>query len=205
MALKPDYLLITGDFVDSRLDDLDALCNILRPLTAKVPTLGVTGNHDFASQERPATSSKSSAPRFPPPASACSATTSISPPAAPASSASPASKTSGPASSSPRPSPAPRDAAVIALAHNPDSYECLDVYPFDLMLSGHTHGGQVRIPGIGPIFVPVVHRERSQGLFHLTPERPHRALYVNRGIGHLLQIRLFCPPEVTCFTLQPTA
>src|ERR1043165_7865479 len=48
LALKPDFLLITGDFVDSKKVDLARLGQIIAPAAAQVPTLGCTGNHDFA-------------------------------------------------------------------------------------------------------------------------------------------------------------
>ena len=44
-------------------------------------------------------------------------------------------------------------------------------------------------------------RARERG-FHLDPVQAHRALYVTRGIGHLLKVRFFCPPEITVITLS---
>ncbi len=99
---------------------------------------------------------------------------------------------------------APADASVIVLAHNPDAYESIEHFRWHLMLSGHTHGGQVCVPGWGPLILPVDHRERAAGLFHLDASQPERALYVTRGVGHILRVRLFCPPEVTCITLEGT-
>ena len=97
---------------------------------------------------------------------------------------------------------APRDAAVLVLSHNPDSYDDMAEYRWDAVLCGHTHGGQVRIPGYGAIKVPVAHTEWAAGMF--TPDGPgtRRLMYVSRGVGHWFRVRLFCPPEVTCFTLR---
>jgi len=87
---------------------------------------------------------------------------------------------------------------VIALSHNPDTSAALDGYAPNLILSGHTHGGQVRIPGFGPIILNVQDRTHDQGLFDL----PHSRLYVSRGIGYLRHFRLFCRPELPCFVLD---
>jgi predicted MPP superfamily phosphohydrolase len=69
----------------------------------------------------------------------------------------------------------------------------------DLMLSGHTHGGQVRLPLIGPVVLPPVGRKYVHGLFRFE----NMQLYVNRGIGAVgLPFRLNCPPEITILTLS---
>lgn len=110
----------------------------------------------------------------------------------------------------------------IVLSHNPDSAELLQQWRVDLQLSGHTHGGQVVIPGFGPAailiktlrqnlpssvrrYIPylkecvrvVEHWEWSQGLHQLGSNQ----LYTNRGLGTYPPGRLFCPPEVTLITL----
>jgi len=69
----------------------------------------------------------------------------------------------------------------------------------DLILAGHTHGGQVRLPGLGAVFVPSVYGTRySQGLYR----RDETLMFVNRGFGHLIPIRLGAPPEVVLITLR---
>jgi predicted MPP superfamily phosphohydrolase len=110
----------------------------------------------------------------------------------------------------------------IVLSHNPDSAETLQNWRIDLQLSGHTHGGQIVIPGIGPLyawvrkigylipqpirkFIPFVsggnqiltHWEWASGLHSVGSN----LLYVNRGLGTYEPGRLFCPPEVTVITL----
>lgn len=111
----------------------------------------------------------------------------------------------------------------IVLSHNPDTAEILQKWRVDLQLSGHTHGGQIVIPGLGPLlmiyqkialktsrkmryFMPflrntkpsIIHWEWSEGLHQIG----NNQLYVNRGLGTYLPGRLFCPPEVTIITLQ---
>jgi uncharacterized protein len=203
---NPDFLLLTGDFVESGTPAIaDDLAKILRPIAAHVETLGITGNHDFGKGHSPAFADR-----------VCSALSAAGVRMLRNAIHHPRTGLGELAfvgmedywSGLARPATlndAPPDASVILLAHNPDHYEDLDPFRFHLMLSGHTHGGQVRFPFIGPPILPVRHKERAAGLFHLNPAHPQRALYVNRGIGYLRRIRLFCPPEITCITLRNPA
>ncbi|MDZ7725157.1 MAG: metallophosphoesterase [candidate division KSB1 bacterium] len=89
----------------------------------------------------------------------------------------------------------------ILLAHSPKAFEYSRESSVDLQLSGHTHGGQIRLPFVGS---PVVWRNKmesmySQGLF----QENNTTLYVNRGLGTAwVPIRLFCPPEITVIELK---
>lgn len=87
---------------------------------------------------------------------------------------------------------------VILMAHEPDTLPEVARYNVDLMLSGHTHGGQVRLPLLPPLILPPYGRHYIEGFFR----HGRTQLYVNRGIGTIeLPLRLFCPPEITVFTL----
>ncbi len=90
--------------------------------------------------------------------------------------------------------------AAIALCHNPDGADL----PFwgsyrGWILSGHTHGGQLRPPFLPPPFVPVNNKRYTAGEFDLFDGR---RLYINRGLGHKVQLRFNARPEVTIFSLQ---
>ena len=111
----------------------------------------------------------------------------------------------------------------LVLAHNPDTAERLQTLRADLQLSGHSHGGQVVLPGLGSLpivaqrarpFLPkwvkkytpylkdecdriLKHWEWALGLHQVGTNQ----LYVNRGLGTYLPGRLFCPPELTVITL----
>lgn len=97
-----------------------------------------------------------------------------------------------------------RGSYVILLSHMPDA--ALHVpRSVDLVLAGHTHGGQVRLPLIGPIVTySAVGRHRSAGLSKLDNGG---YLYVNRGLGleggWAPRIRFICRPEVTVLTIKP--
>jgi uncharacterized protein len=87
---------------------------------------------------------------------------------------------------------------VILMVHEPDILPEVAPYGVDLMLAGHTHGGQVRIPFVPPMFLPRLGQHYVEGLFRLGPTQ----LYVNRGIGTVnLPFRFNCPPEITLITL----
>jgi uncharacterized protein len=113
----------------------------------------------------------------------------------------------------------------LVLSHNPDTAALLKAWRVDLQLSGHTHGGQIVVPGLGAVagwldrgkvYLParvrrrlpfmgsqriVRHWEWSEG-FHAIG---NNQLYVNRGLGTYAPGRLFCPPEVTVMTLVAKA
>lgn len=82
----------------------------------------------------------------------------------------------------------------IVLMHYPAWVQNLEGMKFDLLLAGHSHGGQVRLPFYGPIYIPYAVGAYDMGLFH-TPSGP---LYVNPGIGYFpVRARFNCRPEIT--------
>ncbi|HME09954.1 MAG TPA: phosphodiesterase YaeI [Bryobacteraceae bacterium] len=86
---------------------------------------------------------------------------------------------------------------VILLSHNPDSKDALP-FAWDLMLCGHTHGGQVIIPFEGPRYAPVVDQRFIAGLYAWNG----RQIYITRGVGNLGGVRFRCRPEVTILDIQ---
>ncbi|HEV2127816.1 MAG TPA: metallophosphoesterase [Thermomicrobiales bacterium] len=92
----------------------------------------------------------------------------------------------------------PADAPVVAMWHEPDVAE--DMLPFDplFMLSGHTHGGQIRIPGLVDAAVPRLGKRYPLGRY----EVQGMPLYVSSGVGmYRPPVRFNCPPEVVIITL----
>jgi predicted MPP superfamily phosphohydrolase len=85
----------------------------------------------------------------------------------------------------------------IVLSHNPDSFDLLEHYPGDLLLFGHTHGGQVNIPFMWKKITPIKNLAMKSGLI----SKNGRFLYINRGLGSTFPFRWFAPPEITRFTL----
>ena len=94
---------------------------------------------------------------------------------------------------------APDGVPVVLLAHEPD---LADEFSLDgrvtLQLSGHSHGGQIRIPGNGAIITPYLSWNYDQGLYNVND----MWLYANRGVGVTnVPVRFNCPPEITEITL----
>ncbi|MBC7924460.1 MAG: hypothetical protein H7039_02280 [Bryobacteraceae bacterium] len=86
----------------------------------------------------------------------------------------------------------------ILLSHTPDNITWARQQRIDLMLSGHTHGGQIRLPILGPIYSPSRFGCRySAGVFWLAPT----LLHVSRGLSGREPIRYNCPPELTKLVL----
>jgi predicted MPP superfamily phosphohydrolase len=93
----------------------------------------------------------------------------------------------------------PAGEAVILLAHEPDFADEAARFPVDLQLSGHSHGGQVRIPLLPPLYLPPLAKKYVWGTYQVGP----LALYTNAGLGTFgVPVRLNCPPEITLLTLR---
>lgn len=94
----------------------------------------------------------------------------------------------------------PASGAAVLLAHEPDFADTSAATGrFDLQLSGHSHGGQVRVPFLGAPVLPPLDRKYPLGLY----EVGGMMQYTNRGLGMLPpRVRLGCRPEVTVFTLR---
>jgi uncharacterized protein len=86
----------------------------------------------------------------------------------------------------------------VAVVHTPDAIHWARRLNIDLVLAGHTHGGQVRIPMIGPLVAPSNYGSKfASGVFYLKPTLMH----VSRGIAGTHPLRWRCPPEVSLLTL----
>ncbi|MGW8143793.1 MAG: metallophosphoesterase [Anaerolineales bacterium] len=92
------------------------------------------------------------------------------------------------------------DVPVILLAHAPDFAETSSKSgKINLQLSGHTHGGQIRLPVIGPLYLPRLGRKYPSGKYKIG----NMYLYTNRGLGtSWFKIRYNCPPEIATFELH---
>ena len=74
----------------------------------------------------------------------------------------------------------------------------IENHDWDIMLSGHTHGGQVSIPGLGAPVLPVRDRRYIHGHYCWN----HRQLHISSGVGTSCGIRFNCPPEICMLTLE---
>lgn len=93
---------------------------------------------------------------------------------------------------------AARDLAIL-LSHSPDQVGFARRSAFDVVFCGHTHGGQVVLPIVGPVFAPSRHGVRyASGLFR----ESSLTMHVSRGVGAKAALRWKCRPELTCVTIR---
>lgn len=97
--------------------------------------------------------------------------------------------------------PLQQKAARIVLAHNPDMKCNMGNREWDLMLCGHTHGGQVCLPGFGAPVLPVKDRRFIHGLYPWAG----RQLQISSGVGSFCGVRFNCPPEICHLELKGIA
>lgn len=93
----------------------------------------------------------------------------------------------------------------LLLSHNPDLTIALNsnlIQHVDLMLCGHTHGGQIRLPLFGAPVTRTKQKNHVSGLSYFK----ETAIYVSNGVGYgAVPIRFLCPPEIVCITLQASS
>ncbi len=97
--------------------------------------------------------------------------------------------------------------ASLALAHNPDFWDFYQGLPVSLVLSGHTHGGQVYLPGVGAPWTPSYYGQSYLGGWYspgYSPASPPVAGFVTRGLGMtVLPLRINAPAELVVFDFIP--
>jgi predicted MPP superfamily phosphohydrolase len=204
IAQSPDVLLITGDFLIGRdfnsasRQALEDLVVGLSPLAAAVPTFAVLGNHDYwissnavrgmlrAAGITDLTNRVSTLTRGGEQLHLCGVDD----------------VWDGDVRLDDVITQLNGQGAAILLAHEPDFADISAATGrFDLQLSGHSHGGQVVLPILGPPHLPYLGRKYPSGLYKVQ----EMLQYTNRGVGMArLPIRINCPPEITLFTLEST-
>ena len=190
--LKPDVLLLGGDFVTLRARSIDHLAPLLAEIPAPYGKFGVLGNHDLRANHPLVVSELERAGvqmlanrhvRLEPPfddIDICGL--------------------DDPTRGSPRADLAlgPATGTRIVLMHSPQGLLALEDHSFEVAFCGHTHGGQIAWPTGAPVVVPSGHLNRryASGRFDLGGENPC-TLLVSRGVGcSTVPVRLFAAPEV---------
>ena len=93
----------------------------------------------------------------------------------------------------------PQEECCVAAVHEPDFADELRKFAVDFQISGHSHGGQIRLPGVGAVVLPALARKYSKGAYRIGQLQ----LYTNSGLGVIgVPMRLLCPPEVSLFELK---
>ena len=198
--LRPDFVVLTGDFITYRwADQLDGLARVLDHLPrGRLATVAALGNHDYGFRwSQPATadhieqmledrgvtvlrnrSAMLGGLQF---VGVDDLWAHRFRPAAALAAYDP-------------------ERATLALCHNPDGADDPVWHEFrGWILAGHTHGGQCKPPFLPPPLLPVRNKRYTAGAFDLGPGR---RMYINRGLGHLTQVRFNVRPEITRFLLS---
>lgn len=217
--LNPDLVVLTGDFVTNVPDPIHQLATHLSPLAQAYPTLAILGNHDNWYPAADATITQALTQ-----VGATVLRNQIAYPLGPDLPIVGLIDYYHADFSLDILNQLPPQVPRIVLSHNPDTAELMLPWRVDLQLSGHTHGGQIVIPGWGnlaerwftlrknlPKFIrksklPYIsdrcasvfnHWEWAMGLHQVG----QNTLYVNRGLGTYAPGRFFCNPELTAITL----
>ena len=191
-ALQPDLIALTGDFVDNSLEGVSVIAEILAELNAPWGIYAVLGNHDHrqgASEVRRALEDVGIMVLW-------NENVTLTGDAAAISLVGLDDWLRGRPQISTALDGLPAHTTNIMLAHEPDLADRLSQYhQIHLQLSGHSHGGQIRLPGIGPLILPALGQKYDQGHYQIE----HLHLYTTRGIGTLTNVpfRFNCPPELT--------
>ncbi len=189
---EADLVVLTGDVVedDAAIEWIEPL---LSPLEARLAKLAILGNHDEDYQP-PAILAELARAGFETlegrwtTLDAVGATIAVG-------------GTSAPWGPDVDPTAMPPAAFRILLSHSPDRFYRAAQWGIELMLSGHNHGGQIRLPMIGAVFMPSIYSRRfDHGFFR----RGRTLMYASAGIAGMHPVRYGCPPEITRFVLHPT-
>jgi len=204
IQLKPDLICVTGDFITAKYGEFDAYARVLEKLPAAAPAIACLGNHDGGRWAGIHGGYESTQPvrrllqrsRIQLLDNCCATLCLKGREVKVAGLADGWSEDVIPAAAFP-PAESGGAAARIVLSHNPDSKEFLKFHPWDLLLSGHTHGGQVVLPWLGAPWAPVRDKRFLAGMYSWEGRR----LHITPGIGNVHGFRFNCPPEVSLITL----
>jgi len=204
LQLKPDLICITGDFITRQYAAFDSYARVLARLSAAAPAFACLGNHDGGRWARIHGGYESTLPvrqllqqsriellhnrcatlrlngrevKLTGVADAWSENLNLA-------AAFPPAETGG-------------EATRSLLSDNPATKEFLKFHPWDLLLCGHTHGGQVVLPGLGAPWTPVRDKRFIAGMYSWD----NRWLHITPGIGNVHGFRFNCPPEVSLITV----
>ena len=195
-GLKPDLIVLTGDYVWHEAEVIHELTPILARLNARHGVYAIMGNHDIWTDEALIMAAFAEA-RLP---MLVNQGLTISEGGASFYLAGLDDGWSGAPDLDAALTGMPSGAPVILLYHEPDLARDTSLDPrISLQLSGHTHGGQIRLPLIGAPVLPYLGWKYDQGLYKVND----MWLYTNRGIGMTnIPFRYNCPPEISEFTLM---
>ena len=196
--LKPDILCFTGDLVEDGIEMLEDCIPLLQEFHAPLGKFAIVGNHDFRSGQQNMVIEALSQGGF---KVLVNENTFIEKNGQRIYFAGIDDMMFGVPNIPKSIDGIPEDIFTVMLAHEPDFADEVAKYPIDLQLSGHSHGGQIRVPFYGPLFTPDGAVNYIEGLKQISGS--NLLLYTNRGIGTTyLPFRFNCRPEITVFNLE---
>jgi len=201
---KPDLICVTGDFITTKFADFDGYCRVLSRLAPAAPTFACLGNHDggdwarhhgghdntvwirnvLAASKIELLHNRATGVQLKNRRLRLVGVGDYDAGEVEAAAA------FGHAVSGPAP-------YTLLLAHNPDTKSLVAAHPWDLMLSGHTHGGQFCMPLIGAPFNPVIDKRFLAGMYCWQG----RQIHITKGVGNVFGLRFNCRPEISLLTL----
>lgn len=208
MSAKPDIICLTGDLVDDRSGRTNGIVEVMSKFRAPLGQYAVLGNHDYSRGDDIATDLLIQAGfdvltnqhRMLQAGGAHLAIAGID------------DALDGSPDLDRALGGIPSGTCCVLLAHEPDIADWSITKEVDLQLSGHSHGGQIRLPFIGPMFLPNLGEKYPDGKYILSRSLGHHSIdtpltvYTSRGTGtSLLPLRFSCPPEWTLITLRVVA
>ncbi|MDQ0196727.1 metallophosphoesterase [Paenibacillus wynnii] len=192
----PDLICFTGDIVDSESSDLIAAVPVLARLSAPLGKFAIFGNHDYKHTDQLAQLFKEAGFRL-----LRNESSLIKRGNEVIAVAGLEDLLHGKPDPQATVKNIPEGTFTLLLMHEPDYADTAEAYPFNLQLSGHSHGGQIRLPLLGALFTPYGSQKYIAGLYYT--EAKKMPVYVNRGFGETyMPFRLLCRPELTVFTLR---
>ncbi len=205
-AEKPDLIALTGDFIDRGPRHAASAAKLFRHLKAPLGVFAVLGNHDFSVHTARGTRRHPGLDRVITDALSAEGvnvlrnrSVRVEREGAGLIVAGVDDLWSGESDTKAAFGGACKGMPSVLLAHNPNTVDHLDGLRADLILSGHTHGGQINWPGLGRL---LLHKNTSLWSAGLYPVRGGH-LYVNTGVGFGWRLRFGVRPELAVFTLQP--
>jgi uncharacterized protein len=204
-AQKPDLVILTGDFVtaghhrrerNARAEQAWPCANVLRRIESPLGCFAVLGNHDYDTNAAVVTEALSAGSRIQVLRNRAIA---LERDGARLWVAGVDDMTATRAKPDDALQGVPKQECTVVAVHEPDFADEMRKFSVDFQMSGHSHGGQIRLPGVGALYLPTWARKYPMGHYQIGELQ----LYTNRGIGVIgLPMRYMCPPEITVFTLK---
>ncbi len=206
LSAEPDLICVTGDFITRRHHERESYVRALRRLSDAAPTFGCIGNHDggwwIAQRTDGFSDPREVMALMEESGIEClynsSRTIELSGQRIHLAGVADLYSREVLPSQAFKDIPKGTDDPVLLLAHNPDTKRLVRPYEWDLMLSGHTHGGQIAVPFLGAPIVAIHDRRYARGLNRWLD----RWIHTSRGVGNVRGVRFNCRPEVSVLTLS---